>query len=229
MTSPGPCRPRTTSARPHLLPGPERRPRQQHAADPEVAAVSDVDASVALWRRRDRFPRWRFGVNRRQHQHARPDADVRADARSAETLEVGMRADQRPVADKAHRRSARSGPRAAQSSRRRLAIPPPARRSPRSRGSASPRRSQRSVARRSSPRRHAAPARRRSPSARSGKVRRNPSTSGSSGTPAVVPGAREGSSTSMHSSGCSGPPRATSRAGVVALPQPVALEQRREQ
>src|SRR5215218_5589897 len=36
---------------------PERSPRQQHAADPEVAAVSDVDASVALWRRRDRFPR----------------------------------------------------------------------------------------------------------------------------------------------------------------------------
>jgi hypothetical protein len=38
-------------------------------------------------------------VDRRQHQHARADTDVRPDAQSAEALEVGVRSDQRPVAD----------------------------------------------------------------------------------------------------------------------------------
>lgn len=49
----------------------------------------------------------------------------------------------------------------------------------------------------------------RLPSAWSAKVRRKPSTSGSSGTRAVVPGARGCSSTSMHSSGLARLPRVT--------------------
>jgi hypothetical protein len=77
----------------------EARTGKQDAADAEIAPIANVDRAVAQGRRRYRLSGRHLGVHGGEHHDACTDADALADSQSAQTLEVGMRRDQRPAAN----------------------------------------------------------------------------------------------------------------------------------